>query len=288
MRPLIIDDRTRDALARLTENEKQCLRRRLQHLTAKEMAIELGISPHAVEKRLKMARTKTGLSSSLEAARLLEALEKGYGRTIPHASALEIGPAETERGEGADPPLETGRVPRRYALLVSGAFLMILFATALAIALQSSAPSGASPTGERAAPVAHSVRPVIMEHFEPSEMVKVTPTEIALMIESTFPVIDKNGDGYIEADEALVEAPVPGTDEIEQPIFVKDKRGNVETSGTRRISVEQARAEYIATADTNRDGRLDYAEFRTWMTPIIAKKGIPAKWRADIERGYGH
>jgi DNA-binding CsgD family transcriptional regulator len=43
------------AIARLTDNEKECLRRRLRPQTAKEMAIDLGISPYAVEKRLKMA-----------------------------------------------------------------------------------------------------------------------------------------------------------------------------------------------------------------------------------------
>ena len=165
---------------------------------------------------------------------------------------------------------------------------MSLFVTTLAIALQTSSPSGASPAADGAAPVARSQRPVVMEHFEPSEMVKATPAEIAMMIQSTFQVIDKNGDGYIEADEALVEAPVPGTGEIEQPTYVKDKGGNVKPNGTRRISVEQARREYIAAADTNHDGRLDYAEFRIWMTPIIAAQGIPAKWRANIERSYGH
>jgi DNA-binding CsgD family transcriptional regulator len=288
MRPLIIDDPTRRAIARLTENEKQCLRRRLQHQTAKEMAIELGISPHAVEKRLKMARTKTGLSSSLEAARMLDALEKGYGRTLPHGPVLENEPAGKQRAEGADPPFETGRVLRRNVPLVSGVFLMSLFVTAVAIALQSSAPSGVRATADPAAPVARSQRPVIMEHFNPSEMVKATPAEIAMMIQSTFSAIDKNADGYIEADEAPVEAPVPGTDEIEQPMFVKDKRGNVKPTGIRRISIEQARAEYIAAADTNHDGRLDFAEFRIWMTPIIATHGIPAKWRADIDRSYGH
>ena len=66
-----IDARMQAALARLTDNEKECLRRRLRQQTAKEMALELGVSPHAVEKRLKMARAKLGLSSSLEAARLL-------------------------------------------------------------------------------------------------------------------------------------------------------------------------------------------------------------------------
>jgi DNA-binding CsgD family transcriptional regulator len=42
-----IDARMQAALARLTDNEKECLRRRLNQQTAKEMALELGISPHA-------------------------------------------------------------------------------------------------------------------------------------------------------------------------------------------------------------------------------------------------
>src|SRR5687768_18384083 len=75
-----IDARMQAALARLTDNEKECLRRRLRQQTAKEMALELGVSPHAVEKRLKMARAKLGLSSSLEAARLLAASD-GYQQT---------------------------------------------------------------------------------------------------------------------------------------------------------------------------------------------------------------
>ena len=84
-----IDARMQAALSRLTDNEKECLRRRLRQQTAKEMALELGISPHAVEKRLKMARAKLGLSSSLEAARLLAASEQ-YHRTGPHAPDLPV------------------------------------------------------------------------------------------------------------------------------------------------------------------------------------------------------
>jgi DNA-binding CsgD family transcriptional regulator len=76
----------RAAIARLTENEKECLRRRLLPQTAKEMAIELGVSPHAVEKRLKMARAKLGLSSSLQAARLLVQAESQV--LVPHAPDL--------------------------------------------------------------------------------------------------------------------------------------------------------------------------------------------------------
>jgi DNA-binding CsgD family transcriptional regulator len=77
----------RDTLSRLTEREKLCLRQWLQHKSAKEIAADLGISHHAVEKRLKMARTKLGATSSLEAARMLGAAE-GYGQTVARSPDL--------------------------------------------------------------------------------------------------------------------------------------------------------------------------------------------------------
>jgi DNA-binding CsgD family transcriptional regulator len=80
-----MDDR--DTLSRLTEREKVCLRQWLQHKSAKEIAVDLGISHHAVEKRLRMARTKLGATSSLEAARMLGAAE-GYGQTVTQSPDL--------------------------------------------------------------------------------------------------------------------------------------------------------------------------------------------------------
>ncbi|HEX8653858.1 MAG TPA: helix-turn-helix transcriptional regulator [Allosphingosinicella sp.] len=77
----------RDSLSRLTEREKVCLRQWLNHKSAKEIAADLGISHHAVEKRLKMARTKLGATSSLEAARMLGAAE-GYGQTVTQSPDL--------------------------------------------------------------------------------------------------------------------------------------------------------------------------------------------------------
>lgn len=124
-------------LGRLTDNEKQCLRRRLLSQTAKEMAIDLGISPHAVEKRLKMARTKLGLSSSLEAARLLAAVE-GYQQTIPRRPDLAL------PGSLGHLTHQVRRISRRH--LFWGAMLMIpfsagVFALILAIGQQSAADS---------------------------------------------------------------------------------------------------------------------------------------------------
>src|SRR4051812_5687317 len=77
----------REPLSRLTEREKVSLRLWLQHKSAKEIAAELGISHHAVEKRLKMARTKLGATSSLAAARMLGEAE-GYGQAVTHSPDL--------------------------------------------------------------------------------------------------------------------------------------------------------------------------------------------------------
>ena len=80
-----MDDR--NSLSRLTEREKVCLRQWLNHKSAKEIAADLGISHHAVEKRLKMARTKLGATSSLEAARMLGEAE-GYGQAVTQSPDL--------------------------------------------------------------------------------------------------------------------------------------------------------------------------------------------------------
>jgi DNA-binding CsgD family transcriptional regulator/Ca2+-binding EF-hand superfamily protein len=142
----MIDERTRAALARLTENERICLARRLRHQTAKEMAIDLGISPHAVEKRLKMARTKLGVSSSLEAARLLEASEGG-GHAVPEPS--DLGPDEAARQAGGDPAIAAPAWQPIAPYLLTGAIAMSLAVLAvLAVApLPSPVTTPQAPSG---------------------------------------------------------------------------------------------------------------------------------------------
>ncbi|HEX8402420.1 MAG TPA: helix-turn-helix transcriptional regulator [Allosphingosinicella sp.] len=134
-----IDDSTRAAIMRLTEAERECLKRCLDHQTAKQMALDLGVSPHAVEKRLKMARAKLGLSSSLEAAKLVESSERS-GRLGPHSSDLPSGNARPdEDGSVAVPRNETGWMKRHRVPVVSGAMLMSVFAAiALMVGVQSS------------------------------------------------------------------------------------------------------------------------------------------------------
>jgi DNA-binding CsgD family transcriptional regulator len=156
-----IDESTRAAIMRLTGAERECLKRCLSHQTAKQMALDLGISPHAVEKRLKMARAKLGLSSSLEAAKLVQSLER-YGRLGPCSSDLPAGSGRPdELGSVAAPRKATAWITRRQQVyLVSGAILMsIIAAAALIIGLQSSGAVVAQATPPAGATSAPSAAP---------------------------------------------------------------------------------------------------------------------------------
>lgn len=157
----VIDESTRAAVLRLTTAERECLKRCLNHQTAKQMALDLGISPHAVEKRLKMARAKLGLSSSLEAAKLVESLERS-GRLGPGSSDLPPGNAKPDEGGSvAAPRNETSwnsRLHRVY--VVSGVTLMSLFAAAAMIVwVQSSDAIGGQASSPPSVPSAPSAAP---------------------------------------------------------------------------------------------------------------------------------
>ena len=92
-------------VSRLTIKERECLIRWLNHETAKQIALTLGISHHAVEKRLKSARAKLGVGSSIEAAQMLARVE-GYGQTVSQSSDLsdEASAVHTKRSN----PLKIG------------------------------------------------------------------------------------------------------------------------------------------------------------------------------------
>ena len=57
-----------DALGRLTEKQCECLELVLGHLTSKQIAMQLGISPHTVNQRLDIARKTLGAATRLDAA----------------------------------------------------------------------------------------------------------------------------------------------------------------------------------------------------------------------------
>ena len=63
-------------IVRLTEAQRVALRLFMERKTAKQIALELGITPKAVELRLKGARDALGVATSAEAARILATVEQ--------------------------------------------------------------------------------------------------------------------------------------------------------------------------------------------------------------------
>jgi DNA-binding CsgD family transcriptional regulator len=114
-----------ERIAKLTEREKICLRLWLQHKSAKEIAADLQITHHAVEKRLKIARMKLGATSSLQAARLLDSVES-YGSTVAQSSDLVL-----------PPPTPQSKVDPK--LIIGGIVMSLIAAVALVFAMQPSA-----------------------------------------------------------------------------------------------------------------------------------------------------
>lgn len=70
--------------SKLTEGQRACLRLVAQAMTSKEIAARLGVSPHTVDQRLRMAMKTLGASSRASAARVLAESERDqpYQRLI--------------------------------------------------------------------------------------------------------------------------------------------------------------------------------------------------------------
>lgn len=233
----------RAAIARLTENEKECLRRRLLPQTAKEMAIELGVSPHAVEKRLKMARTKLGLSSSLQAARLLVQAESQSQALVPHAPdlAAPLPPLHAD-------PVSGGR--RRW--WIGGIAMSITIAASAALALTLHG----GPAPRQSAPAPQQKVKMYDGPFVPA-----TPEQATAFLTQSFTVMDKDKSGYLEANEA--------------------PRASVSVnSGPRKeVGAEQGGRMFLARFDTNGDGKVSKEEYIATRRPMVLATGIPANWK---------
>ena len=94
-----------DPVERLTEGQRECLRRVLRHMSSKEIARELGISSHTVDQRLRIAMHTLGTASRVEAAKLLAAREQGAAYQSSIYQPLYIAPstlsdAASRLGEG--------------------------------------------------------------------------------------------------------------------------------------------------------------------------------------------
>lgn len=235
----------RALIDRLTEREKQALRCWLEHKTAKEIALDLGISHHAVEKRLKMARTKLGVATSLEAARML-AEDERYQPTVAHSPDL---------AEFAEEPHNQLSKP-----LILGATVMIFLTTATAIVL-----SQASSIEVRQA--YEAIENGATRYVGDFQYVPASEERVRAYVRQMFDVRDKDGSGFIEEEEAF--------------IVLISTRSGAEPSATdpddivEELSGEEAQAQYIANVDKDGDGKVSPEEFAAPVLPQFLERGIP-------------
>lgn len=91
-------ERSDDRVSRLTPGQLACLDLVDQHLSSKEIAVRLAISPHTVDQRIRQAIRTLGVERRSEAARIAAAagaFERPYQRLIhqpPHIDALSPAP----------------------------------------------------------------------------------------------------------------------------------------------------------------------------------------------------
>lgn len=236
-----------DPINRLTEREKEALRAWLNHKSAKEIALDLGITHHAVEKRLKMARTKLGAGSSLEAARMLaeaEGASAGYGQ--PVTGLPDLAPA---------PPL---RPSRRYRPIAIGGITMSL-AIVLALALTTGGQPSAADEDRAAVTAAASAAAASAE----------IEIEIDGRIDRVFAHVDADKSGYLENPESpfvtIEFAEGSGAERVEGSAVIGD--------GTNPEQI----ADFYADADTDKDGRISLTEYAKWSEAHWAEMGIEVK-----------
>ena len=77
-------------VAKLTEGQLDCLRLVDQHLSSKEIAARLNISPHTVDQRIRQALQTLGVERRSQAARIV-CREQPYQRLIHQSPHVEAG-----------------------------------------------------------------------------------------------------------------------------------------------------------------------------------------------------
>ena len=83
------DPEIQQRVARLTAGQLDCLRLVDQHLSSKEIASELNISPHTVDQRIRQALQILGVERRSQAARLVAMHSGPYQRLIHQSPYIE-------------------------------------------------------------------------------------------------------------------------------------------------------------------------------------------------------
>ena len=91
-------DSAREKVARLSKGQLDCLLLVDQHLSSKEIASELGISPHTVDQRVRGALQVLGVERRAQAARMVAQVHGPYQRLIHQAPHIEGGASQGHPG----------------------------------------------------------------------------------------------------------------------------------------------------------------------------------------------
>jgi DNA-binding CsgD family transcriptional regulator len=116
-----------EQLARLSEGQRTCLRMVFMHMSSKDIARELGISPHTVDQRVKAAMQILGVDSRVEAARILARHEGGgtYQPLVYQTPDIAAGPPIAPIPilvEHGDADIHSGRAMREGQAAFDAAF----------------------------------------------------------------------------------------------------------------------------------------------------------------------
>ena len=87
-------------LSKLSKGQLDCLLLVDQHLSSKEIAVRLGISPHTVDQRIRQALQILGVGRRQQAARLVAEERGSYQRLIHQSPDIED-PSRPGQSEGA-------------------------------------------------------------------------------------------------------------------------------------------------------------------------------------------
>lgn len=89
-----------ERVAKLTRGQLDCLLLVDQHLSSKEIAAELNISPHTVDQRIRLALQALGVERRTQAARIVARHQEPYQRLIHQSPHIEV-PPRAEQSAGA-------------------------------------------------------------------------------------------------------------------------------------------------------------------------------------------
>lgn len=96
--PADIEPEVAERIAKLSEGQLDCLRLVDHHLSSKEIAVELGISPHTVDQRIRQALQILGVDRRTQAARLVSQYSEPYQRLIHQPPYIEAPAAPGDEG----------------------------------------------------------------------------------------------------------------------------------------------------------------------------------------------